>query len=67
MTTITVWQRLSPRFRWEHNHISDGWSRFETEPTPISKIQRGSWPQGKWRRYKAYLINHVVIYKEEDL
>ena len=64
---ITTWQRLIKKKDgsriWEHNHISENYFPSQVYPTPNSKLQNESWPNGTWRKYKAYLIDGSVITK----
>jgi hypothetical protein len=59
---ITVWERQNEKTKnWEHNHISDGYDENQAQPIPNGSVQKKSWPNGKWRKYKAKLVNNVVV------
>ncbi len=59
---ITVWERYNQKLdKWEHNHISDGFSESEEDPVPNSKLQKRSWPGGIWRKFKAHLEENSVV------
>ncbi len=62
--TITVWERSNKQddgsFGWEHNHISDGYSEDQAEPTPMNDYQKKSWKGAKWRSLKAEIVNSKV-------
>ena len=59
---ITVWQRYNENSKdWEHNHISDGYDENEEQPTPNGAVQQKSWPNGKWRKFKAHLEGISVV------
>lgn len=59
---ITVWERYNQNSKkWEHNHISDGYSESEEKPKPKGSVQKKSWAGGEWRKYKAHLEGNSVI------
>ncbi len=59
---ITVWERQNEHSgEWEHNHISDGYEENQVQPTPNGSVQKKSWPNGKWRKFKARLVNNTVV------
>jgi len=68
MKHITVWERYNLKnpekkiWKWEHNHISDGWA-LKRKPEPICEYQRRCWLGTKWRRFLRHLNkkNEVVL------
>ena len=62
--TITVWERHTKSndgsWKWEHNHISDGFDDSQQEPTPVSEDQGRLWKGSEWRKKKAFLVNGKV-------
>ena len=64
MKIRTVWERYNKKdsgeYAWEHNHISNGYSEKIKEPIPRYELQKRSWKGGKWRSFKAYLINNKI-------
>jgi|AntAceMinimDraft_16_1070373.scaffolds.fasta_scaffold42570_5 hypothetical protein len=62
---ITVWKKKVRKNKdiwlWEHNHISYGYDKNITHPTPISDLQKQSWPNSEWKSFKAKLIVNKVI------
>lgn len=63
-TVITIWERYVKQedgsLGWEHNHISEGYSEEEHEPTPTAEVQQRSWKGAQWRKSKGYLVDGKV-------
>ena len=62
MKTITIWERFNLNSeKWDHNHISEGFSEDDSEPAPKSETQRRSWKGAQWRRTRGRLEDGAVI------
>lgn len=61
---ITIWERYNKKddgsWKWEHNHISDGFDEKIDAPKAVSPEQKKSWKGAKWRSLRAYLVNGKV-------
>lgn len=56
---ITIWSRFNYKTEtFDHNHIEDGYVDGAF-PVPRFPDQKG-WPQLKWKREHAQLVNNVV-------
>lgn len=62
MPIVTIWERYNENTeRWEHNHIANGYSAKDTEPTSSNTLQKKSWGTAKWRSSAATIDEHYVV------
>ncbi len=62
MPIVTIWERYNENSaRWEHNHITNGYSPKDTEPKPSNTLQKKSWATAKWRSSAATIDENYVV------
>ena len=70
MTKITIWEaevfcKKDKVYKFEHNHIENGWSKEDT-PNPCFVNQEKAWKNQKWRKSYGYLTEDNVVKGADD-